>query len=136
MSRIISIDFGEKRTGLAATDPLQIIVTGLTTIPTSELKRFLVDYITEEKVEKIVIGCPQHKDGTYTHIKPNIDALKTWILNQWPNIVVDYADEQFSSVLAKDIILKSGVPKMKRRDKSLVDKVSAVVILQKYLGHI
>lgn len=136
MARILGIDFGEKRTGLSATDPLQIIVNGLETVETKDLENFLSRYLIVEEVEKIVIGLPRHKDGNFTHLKPKIDALALFINTHFPSIVIDYEDESFTSSQSRDIIFQSGVKKSKRKDKSLVDKVSAVLILQKYLGHI
>ncbi|MEZ4909577.1 MAG: Holliday junction resolvase RuvX [Saprospiraceae bacterium] len=136
MARIVSIDYGAKRTGLATTDPFQIIVNALTTVQTTELKSFLSQYMMTENVEKVVIGYPKHKDGNDTYLTKDVVALGNWLAQQWPKITIAYADEQFTSMQAKEIILKSGVPKEKRKDKSLVDKVSAVLILQKYLGHI
>lgn len=136
MARILGIDYGEKRTGLAVTDPLQIIVTGLETIETLKLQNFLSVYLINEEVEKIVIGLPTHKDGNYTHLKPAIDSLSQFIRLKFPAITIDYEDESFTSAQSREIIFRSGVKKSKRKDKSLVDKVSAVLILQKYLGHI
>ncbi|HRD06290.1 MAG TPA: Holliday junction resolvase RuvX [Saprospiraceae bacterium] len=136
MARILGIDYGEKRTGLSATDPLQIIVNGLETVETKDLENFLSRYLIVEEVEKIVIGLPRHKDGNFTHLKPKIDALALYINTHFPSIVIDYEDESFTSSQSRDIIFQSGVKKSKRKDKSLVDKVSAVLILQKYLGHI
>ena len=136
MARILGIDYGEKRTGLSATDPLQIIVNGLETVETKDLENFLSRYLIVEEVDKIVIGLPRHKDGNFTHLKPKIDALALYINTHFPSIVIDYEDESFTSSQSRDIIFQSGVKKSKRKDKSLVDKVSAVLILQKYLGHI
>jgi putative Holliday junction resolvase len=136
MARILGIDYGEKRTGLSATDPLQIIVNGLETVETKDLENFLSRYLIVEEVEKIVIGLPRHKDGNFTHLKPKIDALALYISTRFPSMVIDYEDESFTSSQSRDIIFQSGVKKSKRKDKSLVDKVSAVLILQKYLGHI
>lgn len=136
MARILGIDYGEKRTGLSATDPLQIIVNGLETVETKDLENFLSRYLIVEEVDKIVIGLPRHKDGNFTHLKPKIDALALYINTHFPSIVIDYEDESFTSSQSRDIIFQLGVKKSKRKDKSLVDKVSAVLILQKYLGHI
>lgn len=136
MARIIGLDFGGKRTGIAVTDPLQIVVNGLETVDTPQLKHFLNQYLKNEVVEKIVIGLPTHKDGNFTYLKPAIDELAAFISKSFPSIVVDFADESFSSVQSKEIIIKLGVKKSKRQDKALVDKVSAILILQKYLGHI
>ncbi len=136
MARILSIDYGLKRCGLAVTDPLQIIVTPLDTIETPQIKDFLIQYMNKEEVEEIVFGWPTHKDGNPTHITGNIKKLQLDIEKQFPNKKYSFTDESFSSVMAKQIILSSGVNKKKRRDKALVDKISAVVILQRYLNHI
>ncbi len=136
MARIMCIDFGLKRCGIAVTDPFQIIVSGLDTIETPHLLDFLSQYIITESVEKIVVGLPVHKDGNFTHIKPDIDKFVKKANQLWPNIKTDFADEQYSSFQAKNIILDMGIKKKKRQDKALTDKISAVVILQKYLKHI
>lgn len=136
MARIICIDFGLKRCGLAVTDPLQIIVSALDTVDNSQLMAFLEKYFTQEKVEKMVIGMPVHKDGNATHLKPHIDTFVEKFKKKWPDIETDFADEQFSSAEARDIIWQMGVTQKKRRDKSLTDKISAVIILQRYLKHI
>ncbi len=136
MARILSIDFGTKRSGIAVTDPLQIIVTALETVETRLLMSFLENYLQLESVEKVVIGMPVHKDGNATYLKKDIDAFAQAFKKKFPAIIVDFADEQFSSVHAKQIILDSGIKKKKRQDKALIDKISAVVILQRYLNHI
>lgn len=136
MARIMGIDFGLKRTGISVTDPLQIIVSGLPTVETTQLYDYLNDYFIKEVVEKVVIGLPTHKDGNVTHLFPHIEKLRKHIETSHQHIVVDYADEDFTSQQAKEIIIKSGVKKSKRQDKSLTDKISAVLILQKYLRHI
>jgi len=136
MARILCIDYGVKRCGVATTDPFQIIVTALTTVETPEIFIFLEKYLKEERVEKLVIGLPVHKDGNFTSLKKNIDIFAASFGSKWPEIAIDFADEQFSSVYAKQIILDSGAKKKTRQDKALVDRVSAVVILQRYLKHI
>lgn len=136
MARIIGVDYGLKRTGLSATDTYQIIVSALDTVETSKLMDYLETYIRQEAVEKIVIGLPVHTDGNFTNLKGDIDGFVSLIKTKFPDIEVDFADEQFSSVHAKQIILDSGIKKKKRQDKSLIDKISAVVILQRYLKHI
>ncbi|MFZ1705690.1 MAG: Holliday junction resolvase RuvX [Saprospiraceae bacterium] len=136
MPRILGIDFGLKRCGIAVTDPLQIIVSGLETIETPKLLSFLEFYLELEKVEKIVFGYPTHKDGNDTYVVEHIKQLTSKCQQQWPEILIDYQNEQFSSHMARQIILQSGVNRKKRQDKALVDKVSAIVILQKYLKHI
>ena len=136
MARIIGVDYGLKRTGLSATDTYQIIVSALDTVETSKLMDYLETYIRQEAVEKIVIGLPVHSDGNFTNLNGDIDGFVSLIKTKFPDIEVDFADEQFSSVHAKQIILDSGIKKKKRQDKSLIDKISAVVILQRYLKHI
>lgn len=132
----MALDFGAKRTGIAVTDPLQIIATGLDTVDTAKLLTFLELYLKKESVEKIVFGLPTHKDGSYTHLKKDIDKMAEAILKLDEQMVIDFEDESFTSSYAKDIIFASGVSKKKRRDKAHVDKISAVVILQRYLKHI
>ena len=133
MARILSIDYGKKRTGLAVTDPLQIIANGLETVLTVDLKEWLFNYITEQEVERVLIGYPRHPDGNPTNLVPLIEKLKEKLEKQFPSLVVSYEDEDFTSYEAKQIILKSGIRKKRRRDKGLVDKISAVLILQNYL---
>lgn len=135
MSRILGIDYGLKRSGLAVTDPLQLIVNGLDTVLTSDLKEFILSYHLSEPLQKIVLGSPAHKDGTATFLKEEIDELAAWIHQNLPDVKVDYVDERNTSVAAKAAILDSGVKKKDRKNKSLVDKISAVIILQRYLGH-
>ena len=135
MARILSIDFGMKRCGLAVTDPLQIIVNPLTTVSKSELLLYLKKYMESEEVEKVVIGLPVHRDGTFTNLKQEIDKFVVQFEKDLPGIEIDFADERFTSVEAKEIIFRSQVSKKKRRDKSLVDKISATLILQRYLQH-
>lgn len=136
MARIVCLDYGVKRCGLATTDPLQIIVTGLDTVETKDVFTFFNKYLVSENVEKLVIGLPVHKDGNFTYLKTDIDKFAAEFSKKWPEILIDFADEQFSSVHAKQIIFDSGANKKKRQDKALVDKISAVVILQRYLKHI
>jgi putative Holliday junction resolvase len=135
MDRIIGLDFGAKKCGIAATDGLQIIVNAVGTIETTKLYAFFKNYMNEEDVEKLVIGLPKHKDGSDTYLKKNIDTFVAQMEKDYPQLVIDFVDERMTSVQARDIILKSGIKKTKRRDKTLVDKVSAVLILQRYLGH-
>ena len=135
MARILGIDYGTKRVGIATTAPLQIIVNGLTTVPTSEIFDFLQKYIAEEEVECIVVGDPMHEDGSPAQIAHLVVGFIRKIKKLFPEIKVDTQDERFTSQEAKQIILQSGAKKKKRRDKGFVDEVSAVLILQDYLGH-
>ena len=136
MARILGIDYGKKRTGIAVTDPLQIIVSGLDTVETKQLIPYLKEYIQSEEVEKIVFGLPTHADGNYTYLKEDIDKTTAEVQKLFPQLSVQFQDEYLTSVEAKRAILQSGAKKKKRRDKQLVDKVSAILILQRFLGHI
>lgn len=132
----MGLDYGAKRTGIAVTDPLQIIVSGLDTVETSKLKDFIETYFLKESVEQVVIGLPTHKDGNFTSIKPEIDKLVAFLNKKYPTLPIEFEDESYTSTHAKEIIFASGTKKKKRRDKALIDKVSAVLILQRFLKHI
>lgn len=137
MGRILSIDYGKKRTGLAVTDPLQIIAGGLPTIETKDLFDFLSAYVVREGVERIVIGKPTQPDGQPSE---NLGRVENFV-NRWrkvrPEVPIEYYDERFTSVLAHRAILESGVKKKERREnKGLVDEVSATIILQDYMNSI
>lgn len=136
MSRILAIDYGRKRCGIAATDPLQIIVSPIDTVPTHTLLEFLTSYMDEEKVEKIVFGKPTHADGNETFLMDDIRGFISKVEKSFPKLKIDFQDESFTSFEAKNIIRMSGAKKKKRQNKELVDRVSAVIILQKYLNHI
>lgn len=133
MSRILAIDYGSKRTGLAVTDPLRIIATGLKTVATQELIDYLGDYIPREEVGCIVVGEPRHADGTPTKLMPEIVGLIRKLNKLFPDLEVILHDEAFSSSAAQEVIRRSGVGRKKRREKGLVDKMAAVLILQDYL---
>lgn len=133
MARILAIDYGSKRSGIAVTDPLQLIASPLETISTASLLDFIQDYLTKEPVETIVIGEPLHADGRPTNIHHLVIGLARKLRKVYPEITVELHDESFTSADAKKIILQSGTKKKKRRDKSLVDKVSAALILSDYL---
>lgn len=136
MSRIMGIDYGSKRTGIAVTDPLQIIASGLATIPTQEVFEFLTKYLQEEEVEKIVVGEPLYPDGQPAQIAHLVKGFVKHLKKQFPEIEVVTHDERFTSEAAKDIIRQSGVGQKKRRDKALVDRISAALILEDYLKSI
>ena len=133
MPRIICIDYGGKRTGIAVTDPLQIIATGLTTIDTPKLILFLKDYISKEPVEKILIGMPLNLDDTPTHATPLVNQAILLLRKNFPNIPVEEVDERFSSKMAKQAMLDMGMKKKQRRDKKLVDEIAATILLQEYM---
>ena len=134
--RILGIDYGKARIGIATTDPDQIIATGLKTIDSQDFRSFLQDYLKQENVVKVIFGKPVHRDGQPTSIWPDIENEVAFIKETYPTLSIDYQDESFTSQEAKSIIFQMGTKKSKRRDKKTVDKISAVLILQKYLGHI
>lgn len=133
MARILSIDYGKKRTGLAVTDPLKLIAGGLATVSTSELFNYLQDYIKKEQVEKVIIGKPLQTNGEPSE---NLNRVQQFV-NRWkkaiPQIPIEYYDERFTSVLAHRAILDSGIGKKARQNKALVDEISATILLQDYL---
>lgn len=133
MGRILAIDYGTKRVGIAVSDPLQIIANGLDTVATDRLFDFLKKYIGEEEVDLLVVGMPMHLDGRPAQIADKVERFIKEFQKLFPNIKVETRDERFTSEDAKIIIRKSGAKKKKRRDKSLVDKVAAVLILQDYM---
>lgn len=132
----MGIDYGMKNTGLAVTDPDQIIVSPLKTVNTNSLMNFLTHYLKEEEVEKVVFGYPTHKDGNPTYVVGLINNFKEKLLKSFPDLEIDFQDENFTSVMAQDIIIRSGLSKKQRQDKTRLDKISAVLILQRYLKHI
>ncbi|MFK8105056.1 MAG: Holliday junction resolvase RuvX [Saprospiraceae bacterium] len=133
MARILGIDYGTKRVGIAASDPLQIIASGLDTVPTDSIYDFLQKYTAAEEVETIVVGEPMHLDGQPAQIAHLVVGFVRKIRKLFPDIEVVTRDERYTSVDAKAIILQSGAKKKKRREKGLVDKISAVLILQDYM---
>lgn len=133
MARILSIDYGTKRTGIAVSDPLQIIANGLDTVPTHQLMPYLAQYFSQEEVETIVLGEPLHMDGNPAQLHSVILKLAERLRKKYPDKEVVLQDERFTSEDAKRAILMSGAKKKKRRDKALVDKISAVIILQDYM---
>ncbi len=133
MSRIMAIDWGSKRTGIAVTDPLRIIASPLETVPTDRVFDFLDRYLAAEQVAVIVVGAPFHEDGTPAQVAGQIDKFAARLRKRYPQVQVVRQDERYTSRMAADIILQSGARKKKRRDKSLVDKVSASLILQAYM---
>lgn len=134
MARIIAIDYGTKRTGIAVSDPLGIIATALDTVDTRSLERFLADYFAREQVDTIVVGYPRQMDGSPSDTMRYVEPLMGRLRHAYPDKRVVGYDERFTSVLAQRAIRQSGIGKMARRDKSLVDKVSATIILQDYMS--
>ena len=135
MARIMAIDYGGKRTGIAVTDPLQIIATGLTTIASAELIPFLKKYIKEEQVELILVGLPKNWDESDTHGTPLAKKAIASIIKEFPLIPVKDVDERFTSKMAKDAMLEMGMKKKDRRDKKNVDLIAATILLQEYLNN-
>lgn len=133
MGRVLALDFGLKRTGIAVTDPLKIIASGLTTVPTAEVMAFLEKYCSEEEVECFVVGLPLHPDGNPAQIAAQADLFVEQLRKKFPEHPVFRQDERYTSNEAKRIILQSGAKKQKRRDKALVDKVAAALILEQYM---
>ena len=136
MGRILGIDYGSNRVGLAATDPLQIIVNSIATIETKAIKDWIVNYCELESVEIFVIGLTHHRDGSDMEITRKVHEFAQELNRLFPNIPVVFQEERNTSVQAKEILLQSGIGKMKRKEKARIDQISAVLILQKYLGHI
>ncbi len=133
MPRILSIDYGKKRTGIAVTDPLQIIATGLTTVDSHQLRTFLKDYFSREEVERVIIGLPQNLDGSDTDAtKPVKDFIRLFRKDN-PGIPIETVDERFTSKMAVQALIASGVKKQERRNKKLVDEMAATIMLQEYL---
>lgn len=134
MGRILAIDYGKKRTGLAVTDPLRIIANGLATIPTSDIFDYLTEYVAKESVDQLVIGKPIQPNGQPSE---NLARVENFV-NRWrklhPEMPIDYYDERFTSVIAHQVMIAGGVKKKTRReDKGLVDEISATIILQDYM---
>jgi putative Holliday junction resolvase len=133
LPRILSIDYGLKRTGLAVTDPLQIIATGLTTLHSKELIPFLKGYFAKEQVELILIGWPTNWDDTATHATPLVERCIKELQKNFPGMPIKKVDERVTSKMAKDSMLEMGLKKKQRRDKALVDEIAATIMLQEYM---
>ena len=133
MGRILAIDYGTKRTGIAVSDPLQIVVGGVETVPTRELERWLAAYFEREEVSTIVLGKPSRMDGTPSDTWRFIEPLAGRLRRAWPDKEVVFYDERLTSVIAHRMMLASGIGRMARRDRALVDKISATIILQGFM---
>jgi len=131
----MAIDYGGKRTGLAVTDPLQILATGLTTIETPQLFKYLKEYFKTEQVELILIGWPTNWDDTDTHATPLVRKAIERLKKEFPQIPVKTVDERYTSKMAKQAMLDMGMKKKERRNKALVDVIAATIMLQEYLQH-
>ena len=133
MSRILAIDYGKKRTGIAVTDPMQIIASGLTTVASTELMDFLLKYTSQEKVERIVVGHPKQLNNEDSENMKRIVPFVNQLKKKLPDIPVEWVDERFTSVLAHQAMIDGGLKKTARQNKALVDELSATIILQSYL---
>ena len=136
MGRILAIDYGTRRTGLAVTDPLRIIANALETVETKQLERYLADYFAKNDVDIIVLGKPSQMNGQPSESMRYIEPLAGRMRHAYPDKQVVLYDERFTSVMAHRTILESGIGKMARRDKALVDRISATIILQSYMDSI
>ena len=136
MPRILAIDYGLKRTGLAVTDPLQIIATGLTTVESKQLLPFLKDYFAKETVERIIIGEPKNWDDTDTHATPLVEKCIKELQKNFPAIPITRVDERYTSKMAKQAMIDMAMKKMQRRNKAIVDEIAATIMLQDYMRSI
>jgi putative Holliday junction resolvase len=133
MPRILAIDYGLKRTGLAVTDPLKIIATALTTVESPQLFNFLKDYFKKEVVELIIIGDPRNLDDSDTHATPLVKKVIEKLNKEFPSLPVITVDERYTSKMASRAMIDMGMKKMQRRDKSMVDQIAATIMLQEYM---
>jgi putative Holliday junction resolvase len=133
MPRILAIDYGEKRTGIAVTDELQIIASGLTTVKTNELIKFLIDYTNKEQVELFIVGQPKQMNNSDSESEKHVLSFLKQLEKSLPKIPIKRIDERFTSKIAFQTMIDSGLKKKQRRNKGLVDEISATIILQSYL---
>ncbi len=137
MGRIMGIDYGVRRTGLSVTDPLQIIVQGLKTKKTEDVLNFILEYSKKEQIDSFVVGYP-FLEGNWgdKNFREKLDSFILNLRKTFPSVLIDFHDERYSSIQAREIIHQRGLKKNKRQDKALLDQTSAILILQEYLGHI
>ena len=133
MPRIIAIDYGLKRTGLAVTDPLKIIATGLTTVESKHLLSFLKEYFSKEEVELMIIGEPKNWDDSDTHATPLVNKIIKDLQKNFPSIPIQKIDERFTSKMASRAMVEMGLKKKQRQNKALIDEIAATIMLQDYL---
>lgn len=133
MGRLLAIDYGTKRTGLAVTDSLKIIPTGLATVPTHTLLSFLEDYFTKETVERVIIGLPKQMNNQPSENMKYIEPFVKRFKKQFRDIPIEYFDERFTSLIAQRSMLESGLKKKDRQNKALIDEISATIILRDYM---
>ncbi len=135
MARILAIDYGLKRTGIAITDEMQLIASGLTTISSETVLAFLKDYFSKEKVEKVIIGEPKQMDGTPSESAVIIEKFIVLFQKEFPQMPLDRVDERFTSKMAFQTMLDSGLKKNQRKNKALIDEIAATIMLQDYLQY-
>lgn len=133
MARLLSIDYGKKRTGIAVSDPLQIIANGLTTVETSKLFDFLDEYIRKEDVERIIVGLPTQMNNEPSENMKRVEPFVNRLRKLHPDIPVEYYDERFTSRMAQQTMIDAGLKKKDRQRKELVDEISATILLQGYM---
>lgn len=133
MGRLLAIDYGTKRTGIAVSDPLKIIANGLTTVPTHTLFDFLKTYLEKENVECIIVGMPKQMNNEYSDNMKNIRPFVKKLQATYPNMKIEYYDERFTSSIAQQAMIDGGLKKKDRQNKTLIDEISAVIILQDYM---
>jgi len=133
MARLLAIDYGKKRTGIAVTDPMQIIASGLTTVATRDLTSFLQEYLKKEEVETIVLGEPKQMDYTDSELGPWLRKYTVQLQELFPDVKIEREDERFTSKMAHAAMLSSGLKKKQRQNKALVDEIAATIILQSYM---
>lgn len=133
MAKILALDYGAKRTGIAATDDLQIIASGLCTVETPQLLPFLGDYFQKNKVEALVLGYPTRLDGSDTNNTKPVEELAKKLKNKYPDLIIHFEDERFTSKMARESMLQMGLKKKNRQKKEILDEISAVLILRDFL---
>jgi putative Holliday junction resolvase len=133
MGRLLAIDYGTKRCGIAVTDPLQLIASGLTTVTADELLPFLTNYFSQEQVDLVVVGEPTRHDGTPSDVESNIKEFIAQFVISFPNMKVERQDERFTSKMAFQTMIDGGMKKKQRRNKAMIDQISATIILQDFL---
>jgi putative Holliday junction resolvase len=136
LARIIALDYGKQRTGIAVTDELQLIASGLAAVNTKDLLQFLKDYIAKENIARIVVGEPKQRDNTPSEVEASIRVFLKSLKSSFPLIPIDRQDERFTSKVAVQSMVEAGLKKKQRRNKELIDEISATLILQAYLNRI
>jgi len=133
VGRILAVDYGKKRTGIAVTDPLRLIANGLTTVPTKEILLFLTNYFNKEKVDIVIVGYPKQMNNTPSEIVPEIEKFVTKMKEKFPALPIEYYDERFTSKMAFQTMIDGGLKQKARQDKALIDTISATILLQSWM---